>query len=121
MQRFITCLIIVCLFLAGCTGSFRLTKNVHNFTRGQANKWLDEAVFVGCIILPVYPCAMIGDGVLFNSIEFWSGKNPVQVANPRADGIADQADSSGTSDFNYTIEDLSSPNVPDQGSKLAEQ
>ena len=109
MKRFVIWAMLACLFFAGCTGSFRLTKNVHNFTRGQANDWLDEAVFLGCIIIPVYGLAMLGDGIYFNSVEFWSGENPLKVVDVRADGFSSSADYNEVDDYNYTIEDLSSP------------
>lgn len=108
MKRLVIWSMIACLFFAGCTGSFRLTKNVHNFTRGQANKWLDEAVFIGCIIVPVYELAMIADGVYFNSVEFWSGENPLKVVDVRADGFSSSTDSNAVDDYNCTVEDLGS-------------
>ena len=77
MKRIITCLLISTVLISGCTGSFQLTKNIHDFHRGQDNKWLDEALFLGCVIIPVYGIGMLGDGVIFNAVEFWSGKNPL--------------------------------------------
>ena len=121
MKRFVICLMIACLFFAGCTGSFRLTQNVHNFTRGQANEWLDEAVFLACFLIPAYEVAFIGDVVYFNSVEFWSGENPLIVVDVKAKGFSDRTDSNGIPDRKCTIEDLSSLDASGSGTALASQ
>lgn len=74
------CSVAIVGLLAGpsCYGPFRLTKQVHKFNGNFEEKWVSEVVFLGCIILPVYGLAMLGDGLIFNSIEFWGGKNPIE-------------------------------------------
>lgn len=69
-----------CILLAGCTGPFALTKKVHTWQTGFEEKWVDEAAFLGCVILPVYSLCTLGDAVIFNSIEFWTGDNPMNTA-----------------------------------------
>lgn len=66
----------------GCTGHFRLTKKVHTWQTGFENKWAAEGVFLGCVILPVYGLCMLGDGLIFNSMEFWGGNNPFAESAP---------------------------------------
>ena len=39
---------------------------------------MDEIAFLGCIILPAYTIATLGDALIFNSIEFWGGENPIK-------------------------------------------
>ena len=70
------------LFVNGCYGPFLLTKKVHAWN-GQVsdNKWVVEAVFLVCAWLPVYGIATLADAVLFNSIEFWTGNNPISSAD----------------------------------------
>jgi len=46
----------------------------HNVTE---SKWANEAIFLGLIIIPVYPIVLWGDYLIFNTIEFWGGENPV--------------------------------------------
>jgi hypothetical protein len=67
------------MLCTGCTGSFALTRKVWEFHRGMENKWVDELVFLVCAILPVYSIATLVDAVIINSIEFWSGENPVMA------------------------------------------
>jgi hypothetical protein len=81
MKKFIPALIIASILLTGCTGPFQLTKNLHKWQTSPADKWMDEVVFLGCIILPVYGLASLGDALIFNSIEFWGGENPIQKAS----------------------------------------
>ena len=86
MKKMIVCLLISMVLISGCTGSFQATKYIHDFHRSQKNQWLDEAVFLGCTLLPVYWFAMLGDGLFFNTIEFWTNKNPLSdVANNTPD------------------------------------
>jgi len=78
MKKFIPALLIAIL-LTGCTGPFQLTKNLHKWQTSPEDKWIDEAAFLGCIILPVYGICTLGDALIFNSIEFWGGENPIQA------------------------------------------
>ncbi len=78
MRKFIA-LLLVAVLLSGCTGSFRLTNKVYNFHRSMNDKWMDELAFVVMAYLPVYAIAILGDAVIFNSIEFWTGNNPIQA------------------------------------------
>lgn len=63
--------------LAGCHGSFSLTKRLHRWNGSLGNKFAESAVMWALVIIPVYGLSLLGDFVLFNLIEFWSGKNPV--------------------------------------------
>ena len=81
MKKLIILLLTVCVITAGCTGSFMLTKKVYNFHRQQEGKWVDELVFLGVVIIPVYSLATLGDAIIFNSIEFWSGDNPIKTSS----------------------------------------
>jgi len=77
MKRLIAVLCILLMSLTACTGSFRLTGKVYDIHRSQSDKWVDELIFLGVVIVPIYGIAMLADAIVFNSIEFWSGKNPV--------------------------------------------
>ncbi len=82
MKKFIAGMLVI-IMLSGCTGSFALTKTVYNFHRGQEDKWMDEFVFLGCVLLPVYGLTTLGDAIIFNSIEFWTGDNPIEQAKAK--------------------------------------
>jgi len=80
MKKAIALVLIVTFFTTGCTGSFNLTHKVYNFHRSQTDKWSDELCFLIVALIPVYSFAMLGDAIIFNSIEFWTGKNPVDMS-----------------------------------------
>ena len=71
---------LLCFTVTGCTGSFNLTKKVYNMHRSQSDKWADEIGFLVCVLVPVYGVATFADAIVFNSIEFWTGKNPIEMS-----------------------------------------
>jgi hypothetical protein len=46
------------------------------------DQWGRELTFVGLYIIPVYPFCTFADLFVVNSIEFWSGENPVSGESP---------------------------------------
>jgi hypothetical protein len=46
------------------------------------NKWANEGIFIVLNIIPVYAVFWLGDVIIFNSIEFWGGKNPIDKPAP---------------------------------------
>ena len=65
---------------SACFGSFHLTQKVLGFNKSVSpNKWVRWFVFLGLTIIPVYEFASLADVFFANSIEFWTGKNPITV------------------------------------------
>lgn len=62
---------------ASCFGSFGLTRSVWKFNRDIGTKWVQEVLFLAMVIVPVYGIAAFVDAIVFNTVEFWSGSNPV--------------------------------------------
>ena len=75
-----------------CYGPFNLTRSVYHWNgnihgSGEVNeKWMKEFVFFGMIIIPVYMFSALLDAFIFNSIQFWSGDNPVKATDEGGDG-----------------------------------
>jgi hypothetical protein len=75
-----------------CYGPFNLTRNVYQWNsniKGSSEvneKWMKEFVFFGMIIIPVYMFSTLLDAFIFNSIQFWSGSNPVKATDAGDDG-----------------------------------
>jgi hypothetical protein len=80
MKKLTAAIVLIAFFTTGCTGSFNLTRKVYNFHRSQADKWSDELCFLLVVLIPVYSIATFADAIVFNSIEFWTGKNPVDMS-----------------------------------------
>ncbi|MBZ0167068.1 MAG: DUF3332 domain-containing protein [Candidatus Omnitrophica bacterium] len=78
MKKVIALLLVLSVTTSiGCTGSFNLTRKVYDTHRSQSDKWADELVFLVVSFLPIYGIATFCDAIVFNSIEFWTGENPV--------------------------------------------
>jgi hypothetical protein len=66
--------------LTGCYGSFNLTGLVYDWNGSFSSKWVRWLVFLGLVILPVYGVLLVVDALILNTIEFWTGENPVTKA-----------------------------------------
>lgn len=62
---------------SSCIGKFALTNRVLAWNNQVGNKFLNELVFFAFWILPVYEVTALADVLVINSIEFWSGSNPM--------------------------------------------
>jgi len=67
---------VMTISLSGCYGSFAFTKKVYDFNGQISNKWVNEAIFF-VFGGPVYGFTVFADAVVLNTIEFWTGSNPV--------------------------------------------
>jgi hypothetical protein len=72
--------------ISGCFGTFKLSQSLWHFNDGVSqSKFVKWLVFLGLAIVPVYEIALLADALVLNSIEFWSGKNPVTENEVRED------------------------------------
>ena len=67
------------LSLNSCIGSFSLTNSVLKWNKQVGPKFINELVFFAFWILPVYEVTSLADLLVLNSIEFWSGSNPMEA------------------------------------------
>ena len=66
--------------LQGCIGSFGLTNTVLKWNqRATGNKFINEVLFIVLHIVPVYPITLFVDILIINSIQFWTGRNPLAM------------------------------------------
>ncbi len=70
-------LLCATILFSSCIGSFGLTKKVQNWNESLGDKWTNELVFAALHIVPVYPFAIFADLIVCNTVEFWTGSNPV--------------------------------------------
>lgn len=69
-----------------CIGSFSLTNRLLGWNKNVSHKFVNELIFFGFWILPVYEVCALGDLIVLNSIEFWSGSNPMACGNRIVEG-----------------------------------
>lgn len=70
-------LLAATIMFSSCIGSFQLTNKMFKLNNSIGDKWVNELVFAACCILPVYEITLFVDAIVFNSIEFWSGKKVI--------------------------------------------
>lgn len=73
-------LLLSSMTLSSCIGSFRLTNSVMKWNNQVGSKFVNELVFFAFWVLPVYEVTSLADLLVINSIEFWSGRNPLTAS-----------------------------------------
>lgn len=83
LRRFGAVLVLAFLlptFTTACFGRFNLVRKVYGFNQEvSGDKWVRWLVFLGLNIIPVYGFSAFFDAIFANSVEFWTGDNPVAV------------------------------------------
>ena len=66
------------LLTASCLGPNKAFNKLNDWnSQVTDSKWANELIFIGLNIIPVYGVAYWADIIIFNSIEFWGGDNPM--------------------------------------------
>ena len=86
MLKRLTYAFLAALTFCGCMGHNGLTGKVLKFNlEASEDRWNREWIFLGLWICLVYPICGILDLLIFNSIEFWTGENPINGKSPLVD------------------------------------
>ena len=75
--KFSALLLAATIMFSSCIGSFQLTNKIKDWNNSIGNKFVNELIFIACHIVPVYEISIFVDAVIFNSIEFWTGKKTI--------------------------------------------
>jgi hypothetical protein len=102
IKRVILSALLVMVCFTSCVGPFNAGRRIHTWNREIENRWVGEGVFLVFRFVFVYSAAFVGDILIFNSIEFWGGTNPIDP--PSKDRIqalkdADDARAAGEDDM----------------------
>jgi hypothetical protein len=73
--------------VAGCYGSFGLTKKIYGWNGTFSNIVVKEIIFLALVIIPVYGLAIFVDAVILNILEFLTG-HPVIASKDLGEGRA---------------------------------
>lgn len=77
-RALVAALLAISLSSASCLGPDHAYNQVKNWNAGLSEQdWVNEVVFLGLMIIPVYLIALFVDVVAFNTIQYWSGDNPI--------------------------------------------
>ncbi len=64
--------------LTACYGSYSLSQKLYKWNGTLGNKWLNSCVHFILWVIPVYEiCIGLVDGLVLNTVEFWTGSNPL--------------------------------------------
>lgn len=89
-KRYLSVAVVLTLMssmtFTSCIGSFSLTHKLISWNKQVGNKFINEVVFFVFWVLPVYEVTALADVLVLNSIEFWSGTNPVAQGRKVIDG-----------------------------------
>ena len=68
--------------LTGCYGSNACFEKLHKWNGTLGNKWLNSIVHFFLMVIPVYGiCLGLVDGLVLNTVEFWTGSNPLAAGD----------------------------------------
>jgi len=77
----IASLLSLTLLSSSCLGSFSAFNGLKDWNQDVTDsKFVNNLIFWGLNIIPVYGLFMFGDLIIFNVLEFWTGSNPVAMA-----------------------------------------
>ena len=66
------------IVLSGCYGKNACFNKLHDWNGTLGDKWINSIVHFFLFWLPVYGiCLFLVDGLVLNTIEFWTGSNPL--------------------------------------------
>jgi hypothetical protein len=88
MKKVLLSLLVACTFTVGtlsttgCFGKFAAFNSLREWNgKFSKNKFINWLVFLVLNIIPVYGILFIGDALIINSIEFWTGSNPIALGD----------------------------------------
>ena len=71
--------LVLCFTMQGCYGGYVLFHKIHRWNGTLGDKWIKTIVHVAMYIIPVYEFCMFIDIIVLNTIEFWTGSNPLAM------------------------------------------
>ena len=81
--RIATALLALAALTPSCLGPDNAYNGIKNWNANMSESDpVRELVFLGLNIIPVYGFAWMGDVILFNTVEYWTGEN--WIADPGA-------------------------------------
>ncbi len=81
MKRvYVSMALAAAILSTSCLGSFSAFNGLKDWNQQATNnKYVNNVIFWGLNIIPVYGLFFLGDAIIFNVIEFWSGSNPIAM------------------------------------------
>lgn len=78
---FVLVLAVFAMTSTGCFGGFQLTRKVYNWNDSVVeSRFVKTLLFWGMNIIPIYGAAGAIDYFILNLVEYWTGSNPLAMA-----------------------------------------
>ena len=78
MKKALVAAVLSLGLFSACLGPDKLYNKLHDWNKeATENRWANEGIYVVLLVVPVYGIAWLADVVVLNSIEWWTGKNPM--------------------------------------------
>lgn len=79
------------VMLSGCLGQNALFNTVQDWNAtATEEKFVNQGISFAFWILPVYGLTLLADMVILNSVEFWTGTNPVNNKRAKVAGSSER-------------------------------
>lgn len=100
------------MMLTGCLGQNALFDTVQDWNATATNnKFVNQGISFIFWWVPVYGLSLLGDIIIFNSIEFWTGTNPISKEGAKVagstetvtDGMGNQAELTYNADGSISV------------------
>ena len=100
------------MMLTGCLGQNALFDTVQDWNATATNnKFVNQGISFIFWWVPVYGLSLLGDIIIFNSIEFWTGTNPISNEGAKVagttetitDGLGNQAELTYNADGSISV------------------
>ncbi|MGB1466111.1 MAG: DUF3332 family protein [Alcanivorax nanhaiticus] len=100
------------MMLTGCLGQNALFDTVQDWNATATNnKFVNQGISFIFWWVPVYGLSLLGDIIIFNSIEFWTGTNPISKEGAKVagttetltDGLGNQAELTYNADGSISV------------------
>lgn len=67
----------------GCLGPNHAYNGLTNWNAEVSDQdWVNELLYLGMTIIPIYAITLAADGLVINTIDYWSGENPMKAPGP---------------------------------------
>jgi hypothetical protein len=99
------------MMFSSCVGSFTLTNKVLEWNKQAGSKFVNAVIFTAFCIIPVYEITVLADALVINTIEFWSGTNPVDEVSTKIIDGKDAKYMIERNKYGYTITNLADNSI----------
>ncbi len=77
----VACILSLGLMCSSCLGPNNLMNKLNNWNAEVVEQdWLAEIIYIPMSVVQMG--AYIGDALIFNTVDYWSGENPIEDPGP---------------------------------------